>query len=82
MNNQLTAKKIISSVLILIGGIGYLIAALCYFYAIYFWIVATLHPNAPETTEAGLAGLGFFLEAIAGTFVAAIASVFLFRACF
>ncbi len=72
----LSIRKALSFVLITLGALGYVIAGGFLCYAAYFWVVGTLHPNAPEDTSAGLAGLGFILEAGTGVLIGGIASIF------
>ena len=73
---KLSFKKASSTVLITLGIIGYLSAVYFFGYAIYFWIVTSLHPNAPEDQPAGLAGLGLVLEFGAGMVLSVIATLF------
>jgi hypothetical protein len=75
-DKNLSAKRVLSMILIVIGALGYIAAAYFLCYAVYFWIGGTLHPHTAEDQPHGLDGLGFFLEAVTGLFVAGIASLF------
>lgn len=70
------SKKIVSNLLIAIGLIGYAVAAYYLCYAVYFLVIGETHPNAPEDSSAGFAGLGFALAAGIGIVIASIATAF------